>query len=57
MSEDLRADDEWHQAHVDAGYDYCRSCKEYHRPPECAINEQGVPLDPWGEPWDAPVAE
>lgn len=41
------ADDYWHRAYLDAGYDWCRPCGEYHRPPECAIDERGVPELDW----------
>jgi hypothetical protein len=44
-------DDPWNEAYRDAGYEWCRSCKEWHRPPECSIDEQGRPLDPEGKPW------
>jgi hypothetical protein len=27
------ADDEWHQTYLACGYDWCRPCGEYHRPP------------------------
>ena len=43
--------DDWHQTYVELGYLYCRPCREYHRPPECAINEYGQALDPDGRPW------
>jgi hypothetical protein len=42
-------DDCWY---FDAGYPYCRSCREHHRPPECPVDEQGRSLNPSGEPWD-----
>lgn len=41
-------DDCWYLA---AGYPYCRSCEEHHRPPECPIDERGRSLDPDGKPW------
>lgn len=41
------ADDEWHQVYVELGYTWCRPCGEYHRPPECAIDQQGVPELDW----------
>jgi hypothetical protein len=43
--------DEWAQTYRDCGYDYCRPCREWHRPPECAIDEQGRALDWDGNPW------
>lgn len=43
------ARDEWHQAYLDSGYDWCRPCREYHRPPECAIDQDGVPELEWDE--------
>jgi len=39
--------------YLNSGYPYCRSCAEHHRPPECAINEQGQSLALCGCPWDA----
>ncbi len=36
-------DDDWDQAHRDLGYTHCRPCREWHRPPECAIDENGTP--------------
>lgn len=35
--------DEWAQTFRDCGYEWCRPCREWHRPPECWIDEQGRP--------------
>jgi hypothetical protein len=40
-------DDEWADAFWDAGYDYCRAHKDWHRPPECEIDENGNPDPSW----------
>lgn len=37
---------------LNAGYPFCRPCGEHHRPPECAIDQQGRALSPSGEPWE-----
>ncbi|QLF84140.1 hypothetical protein KNV15_gp81 [Gordonia phage Jambalaya] len=34
------------------GYPWCRPCREHHRPPECAVDEAGRSLDPYGKPWE-----
>ena len=34
--------DEWDKVQMAAGYTWCRPCAEWHRPPECWIDEQGV---------------
>lgn len=44
-------DDEWYQAMVDVGYAWCRPCREYHRPPECCIDQDGNALDWESNPW------
>lgn len=36
--------DEWDETLIEAGYIYCRPHEEWHRPPECAIDQQGEPL-------------
>lgn len=38
----------WHLA---ANYPWCRPCEEHHRPPECAVDEQGRALAWCGHPW------
>ena len=38
--------DRWFEA---CGYYFCRPCGEYHRPPECAIDEDGVPELDWAD--------
>ena len=38
--------------HFDCGYPWCRACGEHHRPPECAIDEQGRSLAYDGRPWE-----
>lgn len=38
--------------HFALDYPWCRPCGEHHRPPECAINEQGQALCSCGCPWD-----
>jgi hypothetical protein len=43
------ADDAWHRTYLELGYEWCRPCREYHRPPECAIDEQGLPELDWIE--------
>ena len=40
--------DSWDAAYITMGYVWCRPHEEWHRPPECAINEQGQPLMPCG---------
>lgn len=35
--------DAWDRAFIEAGYAYCRPCAEWHRPPECWIDQRGVP--------------
>lgn len=37
---------------LNAGYPWCRPCGEHHRPPECAIDEQGRALASDGTPWE-----
>lgn len=37
---------------ANAGYDWCRPCGDHHRPPECAVDEQGRSLAPCGHPWE-----
>lgn len=37
---------------MDTGYPWCRTCRENHRPPECAVDEKGRALDLDGRPWD-----
>jgi hypothetical protein len=39
--------DRWAEAYWDTGYTYCPADKEWHRPPECAIDEAGQPSPPW----------
>jgi hypothetical protein len=39
-------------AYRDTGYLWCRPCREHHRPPECAVDEQGRALAPCGCPWN-----
>lgn len=41
--------DPWHQTHIEAGYILCRAHGEYHRPPECPIDEQGQPVPQWAD--------
>lgn len=36
-------EEEWAQTYRDCGYDWCRPCREWHRPPECWITPDGVP--------------
>jgi hypothetical protein len=36
---------DWSQSYRDLGYDWCRPCQEWHRPPECAIDQDGEPVD------------
>ena len=43
---------DWDQTYRDAGYEWCRPCGEWHRPPECAIDELGRALHWTGVPWD-----
>lgn len=43
-------DDEGGQTMVDLGYTWCRPCREYHRPPECAILQDGSTAHWWDEP-------
>jgi hypothetical protein len=38
----------WCQTYIDFGYIWCRPDEEWHRPPECPVNEAGEP-DPWWE--------
>lgn len=45
-------DNGWAQTYRDCGYTYCRPCGEWHRPPECAIDEHGRALDWDGAPWE-----
>ena len=47
-------ENDWAQTYRDCGYEWCRPCAEWHRPPECAIDEQGRALDWDGIPWDDP---
>ena len=47
VPDDERAPDEWHQTYLDAGYDFCRPCRQYHRPPECPVDETGTPHPAW----------
>lgn len=42
-------DDEWHQTYLDAGYVWCPAHGEYHRPPDCPIDETGQPNPPWAD--------
>lgn len=42
---DQYAPDEWDQAHRDIGREWCRPCREWHRPPECTIDQDGSPTD------------
>lgn len=44
--------DEWDQTFMDAGYSWCRPCGEWHRPPECAVDERGRALSSDGTPWE-----
>lgn len=39
---------DWDRALLDAGYIHCRPHDEWHRPPECAIRQDGTPA-PWWE--------
>jgi hypothetical protein len=41
-------DEEWAQTYRDLGYAFCRPHQEWHRPPECAINQNGETV-PWWE--------
>jgi hypothetical protein len=36
-------DDEWAPALRAVGYEWCRPCQEWHRGPECWIDENGTP--------------
>lgn len=45
---DMCGDDCWHAAF---GYPWCRPCGEHHRPPECAIDDQGRSLMSCGCAW------
>jgi len=36
------------------GYVWCRAHTDYHRLPECAVDESGQPLMPCGCPFDLP---
>jgi hypothetical protein len=38
---------EWANAYQDIGYEYCRTCTDWHRPPECPVDDSGKPLHPW----------
>ncbi len=38
-------------------YPWCRPCDEHHRPPECAVDEEGFSLSPCGCRWDDPWAD
>jgi hypothetical protein len=49
--------DEWDQVLLDVGYINCRPCDEWHRPPECAIDDQGRALRWDGVPWEVADAE
>ena len=42
----------WHWSPSYYGYLFCRPCGEHHRPPECAIDEQGRALRWDGTRWD-----
>jgi hypothetical protein len=44
------SEEEGANTYRDAGYDWCRPCGEWHRPPECPINERGEPAPTWGDP-------
>lgn len=49
---------DWDQTYHDVGYEWCRPCREWHRPPECDIDEDGRSLDPSsGRSWDEEVDE
>lgn len=41
--------DEWDQVMIDAGYAWCRPCDEWHRPPECAVALDGLPVHWWDQ--------
>jgi hypothetical protein len=43
--------DEWDQLLIDSGYIYCRPHAEWHRPPECAIDQEGHALMSCGCRW------
>lgn len=38
----------WHEVH---GYIGCLACGDHHRPPQCAVDEQGRALASCGCPW------
>jgi hypothetical protein len=42
---------DWDQTYRDLGYEWCRPCQEWHRPPECPINEAGEPVPVWSD-WE-----
>lgn len=33
----------WCRAYTDSGRRWCRPCREWHRGPECVIDEEGEP--------------
>lgn len=43
-------EEEWAGTYRDIGYDWCRPCGEWHRPPECPIDEQGRAVPTWDDP-------
>lgn len=43
----MPGDDEWGPTMNDLGYTWCRPCVDYHRPPECAIREDGATAHWW----------
>lgn len=47
----MSLDDNWDQAYLDAGYIWCRPCREWQRSPECAIDEAGYALAWCGCRW------
>ena len=49
--------DEWDQTFLDCGYSWCRPCEEWHRPPECSVDEQGRALRWDGVPWQLAEAD
>lgn len=39
----IENDDEWDPVLISLGFVLCRPCNEWHRPPECWIDETGTP--------------
>lgn len=43
--------DEWDLTYWDCGYSWCRPCTEWHRLPECPVDEEGYALTWDGQRW------